>query len=154
MQAYQALVAAANASFVAETPSSIEASFRPWKWTRTYLSPQALKHHSPRFPTLKSRRAIAADSEVAAATLQKKPLGVRGFEDSPLYDFGGSTVAIACGDAVDTPNTTTADVFGEIVSTASTVSQMFGPQWFSSMYCHRCVSRSVNQLTLSMRSFE
>ena len=142
LQAYQSLVAAANALFIVETPTYIKASLRPWEWTRTYLSPQAFKHRSPRLPTLKAPRAINMDSTIADATWQIKSLGVRGVADSPLYDFGGSTVAIACGDAIDTPNTTTVDVFGEIVYTASMASQMFGPEWFPTMYCHRCVSFS------------
>lgn len=80
---------------------------------------------------------ITKDSTVA--------VGARDFAVAgPQYDFSAPTVAISCGDAVDAPHVTTADVFGEIVYAASTVSQMFGPEWFIIMYCHRYVPPSVN----------
>ena len=61
------------------------------------------------------------------------------FSDGSLYSFYAPSIAISCADAIDTPYTTTADVFNEMIKAASTVSQMFGPLWFASMYCHRCV---------------
>jgi len=61
------------------------------------------------------------------------------FSDGPLYSFYAPSIAISCADAIDTPYTTTIDIFNEVIEAASTVSQMFGPRWFASMYCHRCV---------------
>lgn len=57
-------------------------------------------------------------------------------DDATTYD--NTMQAIACGDAVDAGNTTTADVFREIIYTASNVSQLFGPVWDFSYYCHKC----------------
>ena len=84
----------------------------------------------------------------ASAAVESRQLSVHGFaEEEQKYDFPAPTVAIACGDAIDTPHVTTTDVFGEIIHAASTVSQMIGPQWGPLMYCHRCV------LFLSVISF-
>ena len=134
IQVYEALRAAANTSSTLETRSSISSSVHQLQWTRRHFSPKELERRSPRF-SLEYPRAIAVES---TATKQKKTVGKRDRADDPQYDFYAPTVAISCADAVDTPNTTTVDVFNEIIH-AATVSQMLGPQWDSSMWCHRCV---------------
>lgn len=55
----------------------------------------------------------------------------------PQFDFGASTIAIACSDGIDTPQITTKDAFNEIILAAATSSQMIGPEWFATQYCHR-----------------
>jgi hypothetical protein len=142
LQTYQALVAAANTSSSLETRSSISTSLQQLQrqWTKRHFSPKKLNL----FSSFNSPRAIAMDSKVAVAAERKKALGTRVFVAEPDYDFSAPATAIACGDGIDTPHVTTANVFGEIVYAASTVSQLFGPEWFPIMYCHRYVPPSVN----------
>ena len=131
LEIYQALAAAANTSSTIETRSSFYASLQRQqrRWTRRRFSLAGLRSTYP--------RAIAMDSPAAVET---KQLSTRGFAaEEPQFDFAAPTVAITCGDAIDTSHVTTTDVFREIIHAASTVSQMIGPQWSPEMYCHRCV---------------
>jgi len=141
IQIYQALLAAAYTLSTLETRSFMSPHLQQPQRTRRYFVPNELKRHSLHVPSFTPLRAVARGSIV---TNQKKALGTRNFADGPVYDFYAPSIAISCADAIDTPNTTTVDVFNEMIE-ASTVSQMFGPRWFASMYCHRWTLRAVER---------
>ena len=127
LQTYQTLVAAANTSSTFEARSSLYASLKrqQGRWTRRHFVPTTVE------------------------TKRKRTSSTRDFAEEPNYDFSPATIAIACGDGIDTPHVTTTDVFGEIIHAASTVSQMIGPEWFFTLYCHRCVPfHAVCQLSI------
>ncbi|QRV92027.1 Abhydrolase domain-containing protein [Ceratobasidium sp. AG-Ba] len=65
-------------------------------------------------------------------------------DKAPVY----SIQAITCADAMDAGNTTTKDVFDELVRVTRDVSQMFGPSWgIAGFYCHRWPVRAVERYT-------
>ncbi|KAF8307596.1 hypothetical protein DL93DRAFT_2171613 [Clavulina sp. PMI_390] len=66
-------------------------------------------------------------------------------DDSSTFD--SVQQAVACADAVDPGNTTTVDVFNSIIATASNVSQLLGPVWDFSYYCHKWPARAVERYT-------
>ncbi|QRV92028.1 Abhydrolase domain-containing protein [Ceratobasidium sp. AG-Ba] len=56
--------------------------------------------------------------------------------------------SITCADAIDAGNTTTRDVFDEMVRVTRDVSQMFGPAFeIGGFYCHRWPVRAVERYT-------
>ncbi|KDQ21467.1 hypothetical protein BOTBODRAFT_25909 [Botryobasidium botryosum FD-172 SS1] len=65
-------------------------------------------------------------------------------EAAPDYSFQ----AITCADALDSGNTTTKDVFDEIVRVTREVSPLFGPTFGDAgFYCHRWGTRAVERYT-------
>lgn len=123
LQIYDSLVAAANTSATIET----------WPYpTRSGVHRSSGFTHpiSPSVPR-QSRRIVSASSD---APPQRRSVSRR---DDPNFDFFPYIMAIMCGDSIDAPDVKTKDAFGEIVRAADTVSQMFGPQWFVSLYCHK-----------------
>ena len=89
----------------------------------------------------------------AVEAKRQRLLGTRDFAEESNYDFFAPTIAIGCGDAMDTPHVTTIDVFGELIHAAATVSQTFGPQWLFDMYCHRCVPFHAVYLSIANHQF-
>ncbi|KAF8335939.1 uncharacterized protein EI90DRAFT_3014525 [Cantharellus anzutake] len=66
--------------------------------------------------------------------------------DPSTYDYAFQ--AITCADAVDAGNTTTGDVFGEIVLASQSVSEMFGPIFGDAgFWCHKWPSRATERFT-------
>lgn len=65
-------------------------------------------------------------------------------DDGSLYDY--ALQAITCADAVDAGNTTTADVFGEILEASLNSSMMFGPLFGrGGFWCHVWPARGVER---------
>ncbi|CAE6452524.1 unnamed protein product [Rhizoctonia solani] len=63
--------------------------------------------------------------------------------DTPDYSFQ----AITCGDAIDSANVTTKDVFGELARVAKEIAPRLGPAWGEGgLYCHQWPYRAVERL--------
>lgn len=60
-----------------------------------------------------------------------------GKRDNGITPFSPTSIAIACSDSVDAGNTTTRDIFNEVVNSASNVFQLDGTVWDFSYYCHQ-----------------
>jgi len=66
--------------------------------------------------------------------------------DEVTYDYAFQ--AITCADAIDSGNTTTYDVFREILSASQNVSEMFGPSFGDAgFWCHKWPARAVERIT-------
>lgn len=75
--------------------------------------------------------------------MRKRSLDKRA-NDERLYDY--AITAITCADAEDSGNTTTKDVFNEIIFAALNSSMMFGPMWGDAgFYCHHWPARAVER---------
>lgn len=65
--------------------------------------------------------------------------------DEFLYEYAFQ--AITCADALDSGNTTTKDIFNEIIFAALNSSMMFAPQFDGGFWCHEWPARAVERFT-------
>lgn len=76
--------------------------------------------------------------------MRKRGLLVKRDSDPSLYDYAFQ--AITCADAIDSGNTTTTDVFNEILFASTNSSTVFGPGFsIGGFYCHKWPARAVER---------